>query len=108
MVLHPPVEPAPVIGEVKCYCTSQVTRLIGRGAGQLAIPVPFRRAERRGTWKSGRQFFARVAPFCQKLAEPCETDEFLQAPLQMRYLQLAFRSFRRGIQSDDRAQPGAV
>ena len=29
--------------------------------------------------KSGRQFFARVAPSCQKLPEPCETHEFLQA-----------------------------
>src|ERR1700677_424529 len=82
--------------------------LIGRGAGQLPIPVPFRRSERQDARQSGWQFFARVAPFCQKLPEPGETDEFLQALVQMHYLQLAFRSLRRDIQSDNRPQPGAV
>ena len=88
--------------------TRPVTRLIGRGAGQLPIPVPFRRSEGRGTLNSGRQFFARVAPFCQKLPETGETDEFLQALVQMHYLQLAVRSLRRDIQSNNRPQPGAV
>src|SRR5271156_2743839 len=82
--------------------------LSGTGQVNYRLQFPFGGPSDGVHAKSGRQFFARVAPFCQKLPEPCETDEFLQALVQMNYLQLAFRSLRRDIQSNNRPQPGAV
>jgi len=59
-------------------------------------------------WGSGETGFAWVTPLSQHLAQPCNTQQFLKALVQVDNLQLALCCFRRDVQTDHRTQPGAV
>jgi hypothetical protein len=52
--------------------------------------------------RSGQPEIVWVTPLSHKLAQPCNTEEFLKVPVQIDELQLTLSSFRRNVQTDNR------